>query len=268
VRVQRRRLTAQGITLERGAKRKASKIKFQRQIFETAYHPKKPRRAQTVQKAMYNLFARDNEQLQELDEEERVLSARIREVNNLRSRIMNQNYLHVPTWDDTYPAMCTIEVGGPSHTMSFTGGRNAGILNATVDRFSGLPDRLGGATVRALMLELALTAMDACKEPALEGDVTLQSCMQGLITSVLQLSSDGVRSVSGCVLKHSHQVTETVASEDSKKPIKVNEVQILFTHLLAWVQLKLMESIPDCKACMDDAWLSQNGQPPVPLRII
>jgi len=98
--------------------------------------------------------------------------------------------------------------------------------------------------------------------------VTLQSCMQGLITSVLQLSSDGVRSVSGCVLKHSHQVTETVASEDSKKPIKVNEVQILFTHLLAWVQLKLMESIPDCKACMDDAWLSQNGQPPVPLRMI
>ena len=92
-----------------------------------------------------------HEQLQTLDEELRDLNARLREVNNLRSRIMNQNYLHVPTWDDTYPVMCTIELGGASNTMSFTGGTNAGSLNATVDKYSGFPDKLGGNTVRALM---------------------------------------------------------------------------------------------------------------------
>jgi len=236
-------------------------------LFETVFNPKKPRKARTMQKVVYDLFVRDNEELQHLDEEERDLYARLRELHNVRSRIMNQSYLQVPTWDDKFPVMCTIELGGPSNTMSITGGRNAESLNATLLQYSGLPDKMGGNTVRALMSKLVSIATGACKEPALEEDATLQICMQGLITLVLQLSSDGVRSVSGCVLEHSNQATDKVAKEDSKeskKPNKINEVQILFTHLLAWV----MESIPNCKACMDDAWLSQNGQPPVPLNII
>ena len=263
--MQRRRKTEEGFTLERGGKRKAATTEFLRGIFDAAYQPKKPRLARTISRAVGQLFAGDNEQLQTLDEEERDLRARLREVSNVRSRIMNQGYLHVPTWDDTYPVTCTIELG--SNTMSFTGGRNAGILNATVSKYSAMPDKLGGHAVRGLLSELASKARDASKEPALEEDVTLQSCMQGLITSVLQLSSDGVRSISGCVLTHSNQVTETVASENSQKLINVNEVQILFTHLLAWVQLQLMESIPDCKACMHDAWLS-NGPSPVSLKQI
>ena len=62
-----------------------------------------------MQKAVYDLFERDNEELQNLDEEERDLRARLRELHNVRSRIMNHKYLHVPTWDDAYPVMCTIE---------------------------------------------------------------------------------------------------------------------------------------------------------------
>ena len=193
MRVQRRRKTEEGGTLERGRKRKAATSDFLRQIFDTAYQPKKQRQVRTMTRAVGQLFARDNEQLQTLDEEERDLRARLREVNNLRSRIMNQDYLHVPTLDNTYPVMCTIELG--SNTMSFTGGRNAGILNATVNKYSALSDKLGGHAVRGLLSDLASKARDASKEPALEEDVTLQSCMQGLITSVLQLSSDGVRRV-------------------------------------------------------------------------
>ena len=189
MRVQRRRKTEEDCTLERGRKRKTATSDFQRQVFDAAYQPKKQRQARTMTRAVGQLFARDNEQLQTLDEEERDLRARLREVSNVRSRIMNQGYLHVPTWDDTYPVMCTIELGGASNTMSFTGGRNAEILNATVDKYSALPDKLGGHAVRGLLSDLASKARDASKEPALEEDVTLQSCMQGLITSVLHLQS-------------------------------------------------------------------------------
>ena len=93
MRVQRRRKTEEGFTLEPGGKRKAASTGFLREIFDAAYQPKKQRQARTMSRAVGQLFARDNEQLQTLDDELRDLNARLREVNNLRSRIMNQNYL-------------------------------------------------------------------------------------------------------------------------------------------------------------------------------
>ena len=137
MRVQKRQRHAQGTTLQKGAKRKASKEAFQKEVFQVAYKPKRPRTLRTVQKAVDNLFLRDAE-LNNIDEEERDLRGRMRELHHLRSKIMQQNYLHVPTWDDTYPVLCTIELGGPSKTMSFTGGRNADMLNASIQTFSGL----------------------------------------------------------------------------------------------------------------------------------
>ena len=263
-----------GTTLQEGVKRKAARIAFQKDVFQIAFNPnpKKPRLLQTVQKAVDNLFLRDNAQLSNIDEEERHLRARLRELNHQRSKIMQQNYLHVPTWDDTYPVLCTIELGGPSKTMSFTGGRNADRLNASIQTFSGLDDAMGGNAVRSLLSKLCTIVQGECKEEKLEEDVTPQACMAGLMTSVLQLSCDGVRSCSGCVLVHYKDVPEKLATEEghSTKTNKTNEVQILFTHLLSWVQLQLMKSIPDCSAYVEDAWLEPplDGKQPVPLSMI
>ena len=263
-----------GTTLQEGVKRKAARIAFQKDVFQIAFNPnpKKPRLLQTVQKAVDNLFLRDNAQLSNIDEEERVLRGRMRELHHRRSKIMQQNYLHVPTWDDTYPVLCTIELGGPSKTMSFTGGRNADRLNASIQTFSGLDDAMGGNAVRSLLSKLCTIVQGECKEEKLEEDVTPQACMAGLMTSVLQLSCDGVRSCSGCVLVHCKDVPEKSATEEghSTKTNKTNEVQILFTHLLSWVQLQLMKSIPDCSAYVEDAWLEPplDGKQPVPLSMI
>ena len=101
--------------------------------------------------------------------------------------------------------------------------------------------------------------------------------VQQLVKSMLKLSSEGVRSSTGCLLiqpqgsKSDGSLDDLGERNDShatKNKNKHIEVQILFAHLLAWAQLRMLQSRPEFAQFVESSWLSNNSGKPVPTRTI
>jgi len=101
--------------------------------------------------------------------------------------------------------------------------------------------------------------------------------VQQLVKPMLKLSSEGVRSSTGCLLIQSQgsksdgsldALGERNESHATKNKNKNNEVQILFAHLLAWAQLRMLQSRPELAQFVEPSWLSDNSGIPVPIRTI
>jgi len=135
----------------------------------------------------------------------------------------------------------------------------------------------GGHAIRAFIDKMCQVAKGPVQKYALDENVTVQHSVQQLVKSMLKLSSEGVRSATGCLLIQPQgnksngsldDLGERNESHATKNKNKNIEVQILFAHLLAWAQLRMLQSRPELAQFVQPSWLSNNSGIPMPIRTI
>lgn len=276
---QRKQRSANPVVPRAGAKRSAWVRSFELQIYGEITNSQKTVRPESIARAVKKIFESNNADLVANEREHRDLSDRLQQLNYERIRIFNSafNFCIKDDWLDDMPLMFSVKLGGLSNKMEFVGGRNSDALNQTCESYRQLGAASGGNAIRAFIDKICQVAKGPVQKYALDENVTVQDSVQHLVKSMLKLSSEGVRSGTGCLLIQPqgnkshislHDLGERNEGHATKNKNKNIEVQILFTHLLAWAQLRMLQSRPELAQFVKPSWLSNNSGNPIPIRII
>jgi len=148
--------------------------------------------------------------------------------------IVSGSHNMVPTWNRKIPVLASIAVGGSDKTLHFLGGRNAASMNRII-QFLAQQQNTEGGIIRSLLQRLSEAAHASIQEAEVPRNIPENDRIKSLVTEVLRLSHTGYRDSTHCVMKTGHAHTE---------------VNLFFTHLLAWIQIKILESHSELKEHM------------------
>ena len=275
---QRNKRSTEPVVPRAGPRRIEALRSFQTQIYRETFNSKRKVHPESMARALKRLFQRDCDALSNLEVEAEDLFDRLQQLNYERERLYNQRYHFCiqDNWLEDMPLMFSVKIGGPANTMEFVGGRNSLALNKTLESFRQLSQASGGDAIRALVEKMCEQAKGPAQKFELDKNVTTQYSAQQLVKSILKFSCEGVRSSTGCLLIQSKE-SKSEGSLDSGEPNeskavknknKISEVQILFAHLLAWAQLRMLQSRPEMAQFLEPSWLSDNSGNPVPIPTI
>jgi len=148
--------------------------------------------------------------------------------------IVNESHNMVHTWNRKKPVLASVAVGGADKTMHFLGGRNATSMNRIV-QFVASQQNTKGEHIQKKLNRLSEAAKASIQEAEVPRNIPENDRIKSLVTEVLHLSHTGYRDSTHCVMKTGHAHTE---------------VGFFFTHLLAWIQIKILESHSELKEHM------------------
>jgi len=148
--------------------------------------------------------------------------------------IVNESHNMVHTWNRKKPVLASVAVGGADKTMHFLGGRNATSMNRIV-QFVASQQNTKGEHIQKKLNRLSEAAKASIQEAEVPRNIPENDSIKSLVTEVLHLSHTGYRDSTHCVMKTGHAHTE---------------VGFFFTHLLAWIQIKILESHSELKEHM------------------
>ena len=201
---------------------------------------------------MATVTQQDQNKLIQLEVHRNNLLEKLHQVHNARYAIVNKKFNMIERGNCRTPVLATVAVGGVDKTIHFLEGRNAVLMSKVVEEFQNLPNSVGGGVIRHFMEQLCIAAKTPIKQAEVPDDISVETCTQMLVTAVLLLSNKGIRDSEGCLM-----ITKSMDTE----------VHILFTHLLAWAQFKILESHPEFKKHIPADWLKGNSTSGVPIHI-
>jgi len=201
---------------------------------------------------MATVTQQDRNKLIQLEVHRNNLLEKLHQVHNARYAIVNKKFNMIERGNCRTPVLATVAVGGVDKTIHFLEGRNAVLMSKVVEEFQNLPNSVGGGVIRHFMEQLCIAAKTPIKQAEVPDDISVETCTQMLVTAVLLLSNKGIRDSEGCLM-----ITKSMDTE----------VHILFTHLLAWAQFKILESHPEFKKHIPADWLKGNSTSGVPIHI-
>jgi len=179
--------------------------------------------------------------LQELQSDAEALTSELQEVQvelhkvqcQIHS-IVNESHNMVRIWHSKTPVLASVAVGGADKTLHFLGGRNAAGMNRIVQYLAQQQTTEGGH-IRGFLNRLSEAANASIQEAEVPRNLPENDRIKSLVTEVLHLSHTGYRDSTHCVMKIGNAHTE---------------VNVFFTHLLAWIQIKILESHSELKVHM------------------
>ena len=155
----------------------------------------------------------------------------LHEVQCQTHSIVNESHNMVRTWHHKTPVLASVAVGGADKTLQVLGGRNAASMNRII-QFLAQQQSTEGEHIRSLLHRLSEAANASIQEAEVPRNIPENDRIKSLVTQVLYLSHTGYRDSTHCVMKTGHAHTE---------------VALFFTHLLAWIQIKILESHTELK---------------------
>ena len=171
------------------------------------------------------------EDAEQLISELQVIHAELHKLQTEIHLIVNKSNNMVHNWNGKTPVLASVAVGGVDKTFHFLGGRNAARMNKIV-QFHTSQQTTEGQHIRNFLNRLSATAIASIQEAEVPRNIPENDRIKSLVTQVLYLSHTGYRDSTHCVMITGHAHTE---------------VAVFFTHLLAWIQIKILESYTELK---------------------
>jgi len=206
-------------------------------------HPDKADKTTEVNKVRHVTSTRkeDVEELQNLQRTQEELTSELQQVQLELHKgqcsinaIVGGSHHMVPDWNRRIPVLASVAVGGSDKTLHFMGGRNAASMNRLI-QFLAQQQNTEGEIIRNLLHRLSEAAHASIQEEEVPRNIPENNRIKSLVTEVLRLSETGYRDYTHCVMKIGNAHTE---------------VNFFFTHLLAWIQIKILESHSELKEHM------------------